>query len=255
MKKGLFVLLVAMIAILALAVSAYATYPPHGQKGDLDKPFFDPYESPPGSGNLVQPDGCAGCHRAHTAVGERLAFETGTDTMSGGITPEGSASAFCLVCHGLTGNLANTNVVDGILYSDRYQAGGSTKAGDLSGGAFRGMTSSHEVDGTARTNWGGGDAEDEETGNTMALDCGSCHDPHGTPNYRLLKTDETGKQVNSLEPGYGTTSYAPDFDGTGHYAKGTVSNPADVNGGISSHCWKCHKKYKRTDTSDDTDGV
>ena len=47
--------------------------------------------------------------------------------------------------------------------------------------------SKHQIDGvTAGTAWGNG-APGSGIGKSLTLECGSCHDPHGNGNYRILK--------------------------------------------------------------------
>jgi hypothetical protein len=48
-------------------------------------------------------------------------------------------------------------------------------------------TSKHQIDGnTAGVAWGNGLA-DTTVGKSLTLECGSCHDPHGNKNYRILR--------------------------------------------------------------------
>jgi len=48
-------------------------------------------------------------------------------------------------------------------------------------------TSKHEIDGvTAGTAWGNG-IDTSGAGKSLTLECGSCHDPHGNKNYRILR--------------------------------------------------------------------
>jgi hypothetical protein len=55
-------------------------------------------------------------------------------------------------------------------------------------GAEQASTSAHDV-GVAGTAWGGGAAGTD--GTTITLECGSCHDPHGNGNYRILRAIPT----------------------------------------------------------------
>src|SRR5665811_1658852 len=49
-------------------------------------------------------------------------------------------------------------------------------------------TSSHNITGTAGTAWGNGAVSAKAvTGKALTLECGSCHDPHGNGNYRILR--------------------------------------------------------------------
>ena len=69
-------------------------------------------------------DGCAGCHRAHTAQGEMLLVAADEEGL-------------CLSCHGAAGAGATTDVEDGVQYA--LGAGGlrgGTEAGALRSGGF-----------------------------------------------------------------------------------------------------------------------
>ncbi len=183
-----FVCLVATLALLlVLAVSALADNGPHG-----------------GYTGTNTPDGCAACHRAHTAQGKYLLVASDTYDL-------------CTTCHGSGALGASTNVVDGI-YSGLHPKGPNDAttmtAGDgLRAGGFvhtvmntdfsaaapssRDTTSKHVVDGSsAGTVWGYGAIS--TTANygpaDFALECTDCHNPHGNsgPNgaasYRILRS-------------------------------------------------------------------
>ena len=167
-------------------------------------------------------DGCAGCHRAHTAQGAMLLN-----------TPE---EDLCLACHGAASTGATTSVEDGIQYAidtanglrdtavlGALRSGGFVNAAINSGNAARQLVSSAlsssddqlakvrvRVDGlgavdvapvtSAHLNlasngltapavaWGNGDIGLGLTGPgpTVTLGCASCHNPHGNGQYRIL---------------------------------------------------------------------
>jgi predicted CXXCH cytochrome family protein len=144
---------------------------------------------------------CASCHRAHTAKAEYLL--------------KAAQPALCYTCHAGAG--ASTNVVDGV---DAYDgsalrgggfenakidgAGASKTMGTVEGAhglpvvsevvpalpASAAVTSKHQIDGTTSgTIWGNGaiSATVNPGKASVTLECGSCHDPHGNGNYRILK--------------------------------------------------------------------
>jgi len=168
MKKYLFALALVVILLVATASLASANGGPHG-------------------GYTATTDACAGCHRAHTAVGPGLLVETSTQ-------------ALCLSCHGAAGSGADTNVVDGVYVQGRNAVDttgdpNTANNGNLLGGGFTNYklaatTSTHLSDGTALLAWGNGvDRGATATlGAGNGLDCASCHDPHGSTNYRILRT-------------------------------------------------------------------
>ena len=116
----------------------------------------------------VVADGCASCHRLHTAKGPALLTQV-------------TQLALCYTCHGSTGTGAMTDVVTGRGYPDATRGGA---VGALRGGGFSSAmiqsnlpggqstayanaagtigvratsdtaTSTHSVDGTSLTTWG-----------------------------------------------------------------------------------------------------
>jgi predicted CXXCH cytochrome family protein len=151
-------------------------------------------------------DGCAGCHRVHTAQGPLL-LKASSDT------------TLCLTCHGAAGTGATTDVMTGVQYQLSGTPGevrGGTQLGALRGGGYdearlgeptkligptrpmvavgpaEPVTSAHlDLDGgggvVARNiAWGNGQ-NGTGVGPTVELGCVSCHNPHGNGNYRILR--------------------------------------------------------------------
>jgi predicted CXXCH cytochrome family protein len=229
------------------------------------------------SGNLTT-GGCADCHRAHTGTSTKLITYS-------------SIYALCVSCHG-PGSHVPEDVVDGL-----YTRAPNT--GPLRGGGFVNVTMNtswsptaptapatttggHSVVGmnvistttpyVSGTVWGIG-AINSGPGTSFALECSTCHDPHGgsggfntttlqhIPTYRLLRSDMnskvTGASSNSSNPlvvadtishtytiadtitdkYYGQMYSAPN-DKTG-----TDNNLAPV---LSSWCASCHTRIHTT---------
>ena len=150
---------------------------------------------------------CASCHRAHTAKAEFLLKD--------------AQPALCYSCHGGPG--ASLDVVDGVNNDD----GGALRGGGFEYALINGaaatktmgalpvpdpitgitprqtktatapvgtvaapVTSRHQIDGTTTgTMWGNGavSATVNPGKAGVTLECGSCHDPHGNGNYRILR--------------------------------------------------------------------
>jgi len=187
-------------------------------------------------------DGCAGCHRAHTAQGPYL-INAADET------------ALCTTCHGPAGTGATTDVMSGIQY--RLAGRGVTPVlGALRGGGFASaaidsgnparriitndlahadeqwakvsvlvdgsgavapalVTSAHlnmtENGLTAPAIAWGNDVVglgDKGPGPSVTLSCASCHNPHGNGQYRILNP-------------------VPAPDGVGFIASGSQSTVAD----------------------------
>ena len=165
-----------------------------------------------GANQAVTADRCAGCHRIHTAKSN-----------DGMLLKTTNQQALCFSCHGPAASGAATNVVDGVGYEtgtsqdrDRSAPPGALRSGGFNyalinsaqptktvyqnGTRLSGKdqviptlaltekqptTSNHSLD-TPATAWGNG-AVGSGIGKTVTLECGSCHDPHGNRNYRILK--------------------------------------------------------------------
>jgi predicted CXXCH cytochrome family protein len=159
----------------------------------------------------INADGCAGCHRAHTAQGPFL-INAADET------------ALCKTCHGAAVTGSTVDVIDGVQYALAGRSGG-TLLGALRGGGFdqaridagnasrvaylrsatdvsqrpkvgvgaaEDVTSSHiAMTENSLTNpgiaWGNG-AIDSGAGPVVEVSCTSCHNPHGNGQYRILNT-------------------------------------------------------------------
>ena len=147
---------------------------------------------------------CAGCHRVHTAK-----------SADGMLLKTTTQKELCYTCHGTTGSGAMTDVQGGVGFDGADTAlrgGGFEKAMiNTAGGtaqysmgtyglrptlqkipaltgAGEATTSSHSIDGSPQTIWGNGAISATVVGKPgVNLECGSCHDPHGNKNYRILK--------------------------------------------------------------------
>ena len=230
-----------------------------------------------GANPIVGATRCAGCHRAHTAKAEYLLKE--------------AQPGLCYTCHA-AGNLgASTDVANGIEDGTgvALRGGGFNTAKIASGSASKTMgaldlvtgriattnqtipaiaaglpavptTSRHEINGsTAGTAWGNGPISTNagDIGKTLTLECGSCHDPHGNGNYRILRPVpvDSGaatpgvKIPDAVAKVYTTANYwlagdtnvAPDATAV---LTGTAAASQDgyINN-IASWCTTCHTRY------------
>ncbi|MCL5952213.1 MAG: hypothetical protein M1132_10920 [Chloroflexi bacterium] len=210
----------------------------------------------PHGGYTNTTDACSGCHRTHTAVGPHLLKST-------------SSYALCISCHNGAG--ANTDVVDGLWQGTAglsLKGGGFTYATMNVGftGAVSTTTSSqHKVIGmsgyTNDTVWGIG-AIGSGAGSMLALECITCHDPHGkagtggVATYRILR-------ASPPVAGIGPAITVPDVTAKNYVITGTVNaytttvgayygvqyptgNDTDTNNSnittISSWCATCHTR-------------
>lgn len=211
MKKLYIAILVVAVA-LAFASTASANGGPHG-------------------GYTATTDACAGCHRAHTASGAKLLVASSTYNL-------------CITCHGAAGSGANTNVDDGkylstrddALFNGDVGAANTLDNADLLAGGFvnqggTAVTSTHQADGTLSAAWGNGGARGTTANLATALTCASCHDPHGSTNYRIMKETVNTNVVAVAQVDEGA---AKDYD-TENWGTGQ-----------SSICAACHSDYHKT---------
>ena len=217
---------------------------------------------------------CASCHRAHTAKAEFLLKD--------------SQPALCYTCHG--GSASSIDVVDGI----NNDNGGALRGGGFEYALINGatatktigpvpvpdpvtgitprqshsatapvgtteavVTSRHQIDGTTTgTMWGNGavSATVNPGKAGVTLECGSCHDPHGNGNYRILKPipNDSGAAVAVNIPDAVTKVYT-----TADYWLVGDANVPLVTGGpltaaagadgyianIAAWCTTCHTRY------------
>jgi predicted CXXCH cytochrome family protein len=168
----------------------------------------------------VATDRCASCHRAHTSKGAYNLVQ--------------AQPGLCYSCHGAGATGGVTDVIDGAgkgTAPGALRAGGFTQArinttapkktwvtNSVTGlpqvdpaqttipalAAGLPTTSSHNINNVAGIAYGGGPINMVGTSGTqMTLQCGSCHDPHGNGNYRILRpipVDSTGKTPFELNP-------------------------------------------------------
>jgi predicted CXXCH cytochrome family protein len=192
MKRLLFVALGTILMVPAGAGVAFADNGPHMSSASTGNATVVVANA--GAGK------CASCHRAHTAQAEFLLKQ--------------AQPALCYTCHA-AGMGAATDVRNGQdwVSSGALRGGGFDFAAINSGNASKVLgaadpatgriatsgqtipaltnpvvtTSKHQIDGeTSGTAWGNGPIG-SGLGQSLTLECGSCHDPHGNGNYRILK--------------------------------------------------------------------
>jgi predicted CXXCH cytochrome family protein len=185
---------------------------------------------------------------------------------------------FCYTCHDAAGEGADTNVEEGIYEGTLY---GTDSSDTLNGGGFSedaGFSASHMYNGATWFPYGGnvdpdllGLLSDGEP--QIEMTCSTCHDVHGSSNYRLLKDLVNGRAVGGYDPtaaGYSesdplptpwvisnetgypsmgwllhepgasqVSTYTPDYT-TERYAKPIGNDP---DRGMAGWCASCHIQY------------
>ncbi len=172
------------------------------------------------SGGFAQnTDACAGCHRAHTGIQEKLLMD-GTNIYS-----------MCTACHNGTG--ANANVMSGIFEGNEnieYQSvdsiGHGTGGKGLSGGGFTGAVGyyqradrdpDYDVDG------GGGVVANE--------------------NYRSGLTAANRHNIVGLDTGSPWTAWGGGTTGYGSTGSGVLADGITGGGQLALTCTNCHDPH------------
>ncbi len=212
---------------------------------------------------------CAGCHRAHTAQASYLlksaqpdlcyschargAMGSSTDVANGKDADTGAA----LRGGGFNFALIGSGSAMKTLTSPDPVTGRVGHSATIPVGASEATTSKHQIDGATGTMWGNGaiSASIADTGKaSVTLECGSCHDPHGNGNYRILKPipNDSGSAVAVNIPDAGTKKYTTSdyWKVTDPYVPtqnvGTTTAPDMTDGYIanaSQWCSQCHTRY------------
>jgi len=292
LKRLFLVMTLALVLSMAFVGAAYANFGPHG-------------------GYAEDTDSCAGCHRAHTSFSAvtfrpRLTPPGWDDADNPSALLVGSASTmteFCNACHGDEAPGASTNVVAGVFDGGPSGAVGQAVGADndgvevayvtdstfnapLNGGGFsstwkgtrasweasasptlQAVTSTHSMDKTGIL-WGAGNAATEN----MDLTCTSCHDPHGSSNYRLLKDSVNDNAVGGYFPNgdpdgmvfsvetnypYADSGWLKGQDGADQmalYVPNYTSGSQQIRAGsagdsLSAWCAACHEEYDEQESA------
>jgi hypothetical protein len=112
------------------------------------------------------------------------------------------------------------------------------------------VTSKHQINGTTTgTMWGNGAISTSvNTGKAgVTLECGSCHDPHGNGNYRILKPVpvDSGATVGVNIPDAGAKVYTT----LNYWDVRDLNVPPDATGtdgyiaNVAQWCSTCHTRY------------
>lgn len=170
---------------------------------------------------------CKNCHNTHTSNGPKLlSFATVNDT--------------CMSCHDGTGS--KYDVINGkVSTSDNKATSIDTPSGPFGGKVFgksliaNEPESIHSLGAVISTAPGGNPNGTGKWAETLG--CGSCHDAHGSPNYRMLATSLPYNSNISVK------AYA--------YTGAHAENVYYVSG-MNNFCMGCHPAYNAPQGSGET---
>ncbi|TAK33005.1 MAG: hypothetical protein EPO21_13855 [Chloroflexota bacterium] len=225
MKKILVIAAAAVVLSLAVVAIVSANAGPHGN--------YD-----------ISTSACAACHRAHSAVGGELLLASNVTNL-------------CYTCHGT-----------GLTITDPFAGTTSTNGGTLNGGGFvyvggssgPSATSMHQVKGLTKDTFQAVAFGGTTSGAGIAgvLECISCHNPHGSTNYRILRDADNGFGQPIAWGPMGSASYGDAVPwGNGQVVEAggethnvaatpqqyTIGNVANYTAGMRDFCASCHKSY------------
>jgi len=270
------VLASTLVVALAVAQVASANFGPHAPNGTVDT------------------DTCAMCHRTHSSASPATWLDAANAEHSALLVGSSATiTEYCLVCHGDGAPGASTNVITGVFEGTSAFVTSSTAGAPLNAGGFGAMpdpyawdasstvevvpsTSRHDLDTGPLPLWGSGTS----LATIPSLNCISCHDPHPTSNYRMLRGsvnstvvggytgvngDEPNAFVFSTETGYPIpgvdvsnpaggflkgaagigqlAAYRPDYTGGTQLLNVTADA---ANRSMSVWCASCHTGYRQT---------
>ena len=198
-------------------------------------------------------DSCAGCHRAHTALGEMLLKTI-------------DESSLCLTCHGSAATGSTSNVIDGVQAGTALALKGGGFVNALMDTAWTGAavsrpaTSAHLFDGTTQaTMWGAGAIGSGPGTTPVTLGCTSCHNPHGNGQYRILRPIPVSAPSTATAitvPDETTKRYvvaSPENRYFGEkYGEGTYNWEWQYQ--LDQWCAACHTRYDAYNEGDSTTG-
>lgn len=252
-------------------------------------------------------DQCAGCHRAHTAPSATTWTDQDNQQQSALLLGDyATLQEFCLTCHGVSAQGADTDVQSGVYRVAASQGAYGTPGAQLISGPFgypagfdgsgkaisngvapdgstQRVTSSHDYFGASWGAYGGGSfaatagTSPQWTGSLVPsvgvgaqlikMDCGTCHDAHGTSNYRMLRDSVYGVTVGgygagpafpptpfvlSIEDGFPAggfakstayPAYKPDYTHPNYAQPPLEGATPDLHKGMSGWCVGCHTYY------------
>jgi len=191
----------------------------------------NPFPTPSGTGIhwsfAGNPDGCATCHSTHTSSYDKLMKTNYTETQ------------VCYQCHNGTGG---NNVETGMDGSYPSPAGPFEL---LVPQGSKTVTSAHRVGNSYTYVPGGIDPSGNPLATSLApfnFECGSCHNPHGSTNWHLVRDNINGFSVSfysnydaqvGVKYGYGASSLCSACHQGYYNNTGTTQNPNSTGGTIT----------------------
>ena len=178
---------------------------------------------------------CSDCHTMHnSANGLPMRYDNDPNPAPR-LLRHATTLSLCLFCHDGT-NLASPDVVAPVSYTSNPNGG------------FFPMQYSQQT-GTAHVLGSPNPLTPPGGTQAMTVVCTTCHDPHGSPNYRNLRTDPAGKGGSVAVMAKQTV--LPDGSNPAQvYVPGNVT----YKSGISDWCGSCHGQFHGRSSSQEGTG-
>ncbi|MFN8526067.1 MAG: cytochrome c3 family protein [Chloroflexota bacterium] len=252
------VILAIGLATFVGLLSASTVLADGGPHGDYDKMM---------DGTVGATDKCAACHRPHQGLSQGFLLKKATQY------------ELCASCH--DGTVSRLDVLDGVKLAAAVTPrvpGQTVAGGTLNGGGFEWVngvevTSKHNVrrslaEAGETQPWGYLADTGTKSGTlSQPLTCTSCHNPHGSANYRIIREEVNTYKVSvmsyysgaftkqegarGLESGAPADKYTAEYYGGAGMAThggyrpdmGAVTPGDAANNGFASLCGSCHTSY------------
>ena len=177
---------------------------------------------------------CSDCHTIHNSQNGQPMRYDGAASPSPHLLRHADSLSLCLFCHDGS-NAYAPDVIGPVAYTADPNGGFFENSGSIS------SEKGHDLNSSTPEIAPGGD-------DPLVLTCASCHNPHGTPNYRNLLENPPGSGNGADVPVAVSQNVLPDG-----FNPSSVYVPSNViyKNGMSSWCNDCHQDFHGRSVSEE----
>ena len=180
---------------------------------------------------------CADCHTLHYSESGSKPAKTEAGGPFGQLLIRGTTNKLCLFCHDGSDPKAPDVLASVAMYTgsgDEHSGAGFFSTSDGSG-----SENGHDLGKTISS-------PPYSTKTNITLTCASCHDPHGTPNFRNTLAAPAGGTGVAVEPAKDVFHNAPPGDPPSTAASITAYRQSNTGykANVSRWCTECHDDLK-----------